>query len=41
MTERKIKKKIFKFLRPLIDTPDLKHLLKGNEDEERIIELEF
>jgi hypothetical protein len=39
LTEKKIKKRIFKYLRPLIKTPNLQ--LRGNEDEERILELEY
>jgi hypothetical protein len=39
LTEKKIKKRIFKYLRPLIRTPNL--LLRGNEDEERVLELEY
>ena len=41
LTERKIKKKIFKALRPLIHTPILKSKLRGNEDEEGIFEIEY
>lgn len=33
LTERKIKKRIFKALRPLIYTPNLRGKLRGNEDE--------
>jgi len=28
-------------LRPLIQSPDITHLLKGKEDEESILDLEF
>jgi len=41
LTERKIKKRIFKMLRPLIQSPEIAHLLKGKEDEETILDLEF
>lgn len=41
LTERKIKKRIFKILRPLIQAPEIAHLLKGKEDEETILDLEF
>lgn len=41
ITERKIKKRIFKILRPLIQAPEIAHLLKGKEDEETILDLEF
>lgn len=41
MTERKVKKRIFKFLRPIIRTPDISNKLRGNEDEEQIAELEY
>lgn len=41
MTERKIKKRIFKMLRPLIQAPDISGKLKGKEDEETILELEY
>jgi hypothetical protein len=39
MTERKVKKRIFKFLRPLIRSPDIK--LKGNENEDQILDMEY
>jgi hypothetical protein len=39
--ERKIKKKIFKILRPLIHNPNLGGKLRGNEDEEGILDLEY
>lgn len=42
MTERKLKKKIFKMLRPLIQAPDIsKYGLKGTEDEETILDSEY
>jgi hypothetical protein len=41
MSERSIKKKIFKLLRPLIQAPDISHLLKGKEDEEKILDVEY
>lgn len=39
LTEKKIKKRIFKYLRPIINKPNI--VLRGNEDEERILELEY
>ncbi len=39
LTEKKIKKRIYRFLRHLIQPPNLG--LKGNEDEERVLELEY
>lgn len=34
MTERKIKKAIYKMLRPVIRSPDIYYKLRGNEDED-------
>ncbi len=34
MTERKIKKAIYRMFKPIIRTPDIQHLLRGNEDDE-------
>jgi hypothetical protein len=39
LTEKKIKKRIYKYLRPLIRQPNL--FYRPNEDQERIIELEY
>jgi hypothetical protein len=41
MTERKIKKAIYRMLRPIIRTPDIQHQLRGNEDDEQVLEQEF
>ena len=40
LTEKKLKKKIFKYLRPLIKNPTNIEW-RGNEDAERILELEY
>jgi hypothetical protein len=34
MSERKIKKAIYRMLRPVIRSPDIQHKLRGNEDED-------
>ena len=41
MTERKIKKRIYKMLQPIVVRPYIGNLLRGNEDEERILEVEY
>ena len=41
MTERKIKKAIYRMFKPIIRTPDIQHLLRGNEDDEQLLELEY
>lgn len=39
LTEKKIKKRIYRFIRPLLRPATVD--LKGNEDEERLLELEY
>lgn len=39
--ERKIKKGIYKLLRPVLPKPSIGQLTKGGEDEERLLDLEF
>lgn len=41
MTERKIKKAIYKMLRPVIRSPDIYYKLRGNEDEDQLLEIEY
>ena len=41
MTERKIKKAIYRMLKPIIRTPEINQTLRGNEDEEQVLEHEY